>query len=74
MTQAQRIVGMTRAQMLRALLAHGALGYAELVAVTGWTRKVVEHALAAAMRAGWVRRLRVVGCARWVYGVCGVAA
>jgi hypothetical protein len=55
--------------MLRALLEHGELGYAELVEVTGWTRKVVEHALAAALLAGWVRRLRVVGCSRWVYEV-----
>jgi len=69
MTQAQRIVGMTRAQMLRALLAHGELGYAELVEVTGWSRKVVEHALREAIQLGWLRRCRWVGRARWVYRV-----
>ena len=71
MTQARRIVGMTRAQMLRALLAHGALGYTELLEITRWSRKAVEFALSEAIRQGMVRRCRWAGRSRWVYEVAG---
>ena len=60
---------MCRTYAAKRLLEHGPLTFAEMLEITGWNFKQVDHTLQTLLKQGIAKRIELTRSGRYVYGL-----